>query len=195
MSQANGPDLRRAVFLDRDGTLNVDTGYPSAAEDVRLVPRAAEGAAMLSAAGYTLVIVSNQSGIARGLISEQQADAVDARIVALLKAQHVKIDGIYRCPHLRGGSVAAFAVDCECRKPKPGLLLRAASEMGLDLHASWAVGDGVRDIEAGLAAGCRVIAVDSVGPVHAGDRPSFPAGTLRAHTLADAARMIVESAA
>lgn len=182
----------RAVFLDRDGTLNADTGYLASPDDVRLVPGAAEGAAILSGAGYRLVIVSNQSGLARGLLTIAQADAVDRRVRDLLAASGVKIDSTYRCPHLPGGRVAEFAGDCECRKPKPGLLIQAARERGLSLQDSWCIGDGVRDIQAGLAAGCRVIAVDSVGPAHEGEQQDFPAEVPRVRNLIDAARLILE---
>ena len=184
----------RAVFLDRDGTLNVDTGYVASPDDVRLVPGAARGAAMLSAAGYRLVIVSNQSGLARGLLTAPQADAVDRRVLDLLAASGVRIDATYRCPHLPGGRVAEYARDCECRKPKPGLLVQAARERGLSLQDSWCIGDGVRDIQAGLAAGCRVVAVESVGPAHEGEQQSFPAEVPRVQTLVDAARLILAEA-
>jgi D-glycero-D-manno-heptose 1,7-bisphosphate phosphatase len=143
--------------LDRDGTLNVDTGYVARPQDVRLIDRAAEGAKLLAAAGFTLVVTSNQSGIARGLMTERDADAVDARILALLADRGVTIAGVYRCPHLRDGTVAALAVECDCRKPKPGLLLRAAKDLEIDLARSWSVGDSERDVQAGLAAGCRAV--------------------------------------
>ncbi|HXN08954.1 MAG TPA: HAD family hydrolase [Candidatus Acidoferrales bacterium] len=177
--------LRRAVFLDRDGTLNVDTGYISRPEDVRLLPNAAEGARALSEAGYTLIIVSNQSGIARGMMTTLQADAVDAKLLDLLRARGVRVAATYRCPHLPDGSVAEFAVDCDCRKPKPGMIAQAARDLAIDLPQSWTVGDGVRDVEAGLAAGTRAVLI-SDGDVGAG------AGTraMRATDLLDAARII-----
>jgi len=183
--------LRRAVFLDRDGTLNVDTGYVSEPQAVRLIPGAAQGAALLAAGGYLLVVTSNQSGIARGLLSEEQANAVDRRVLQLLREHGVAIDHVYRCPHLPAGTVAKFAIECDCRKPKPGLLTRAARELGIDLARSWVVGDRVRDIQAGLAAGCRTVAVQSAGPAHAGEFMQFPAGTIHARTLTDAARIIL----
>jgi D-glycero-D-manno-heptose 1,7-bisphosphate phosphatase len=154
---------RRAVFFDRDGTLNVDTGYVSQPSDVALVEHAAESAKKLADAGYTLVIVSNQSGIARGMMTVEQADAVDKRLLAMLRERGVAIEAIYRCPHLPGGSVPDYAVDCDCRKPKPGLFLRAARELDLDLEASWVIGDSARDVQAGLAAGCRAIELSPNG--------------------------------
>jgi len=151
---------RRAVFLDRDGTLNVNTGYVSSPDDVRLIDGAADGARKLAAAGYALVIASNQSGIARGLITPAAVDSVDERVLALLRERGVSIEAVYRCPHLPGGMVAAYAHECECRKPKPGMLVWAAADLGLDLSSSWAVGDSERDVQAGLAAGCRAILLE-----------------------------------
>jgi D-glycero-D-manno-heptose 1,7-bisphosphate phosphatase len=182
---------RRAVFLDRDGTLNVDREYVGEPRDVELVPNAAKGARMLADAGYVLVVVSNQSGIARGLFTEDDADAVDERLARLLVERGVTIAASYRCPHLPDAPVPAYAVVCDCRKPLPGLILRAAADLSIDTKRSWAVGDRPRDIAAGAAAGCRTIAVDPV------PRPRDPEdfGAIqpdyRAHDLVDAARRII----
>ena len=158
----------RAVFLDRDGTLNADSGYVADADDVRLEDNAAEGAAELEHAGFALVITSNQSGIARGMLTEAQADAVDARVQALLRRHGVTIAASYRCPHLPEGSVTRYAVECDCRKPKPGMLLRAARDLGIDLSRSWTIGDGARDVEAGLAAGTKTVRITR-DPADTGD--------------------------
>lgn len=179
-----GTELRRAVFLDRDGTLNVDTGYISHPESVRLVPNAAEGARALSEAGYALVIVSNQSGIARGMMTTAQADAVDEKVLDLLRERGVHIEANYRCPHLPGGQVAEFAVECDCRKPKPGMIAQAARDLGLDLAKSWTVGDGKRDVEAGLAAGTRAVLISDDEAQHVDGR------IVRARDLLDAAHII-----
>jgi D-glycero-D-manno-heptose 1,7-bisphosphate phosphatase len=138
----------RAVFLDRDGTLMVDTGYPRDPAEVRLLPGATVALTRLKEHGFRLVVVSNQSGIARGLVTQEEARAVHDRFVGCLAAQGVVLDGVYYCPHGPDGS-------CDCRKPRPGLLKRAAEELGLDLERSFAVGDLPRDVEAGVAAGCR----------------------------------------
>jgi D-glycero-D-manno-heptose 1,7-bisphosphate phosphatase len=180
-----GSSLRRAVFLDRDGTLNVDTGYVASASDVRLIPGAAQGAKRLADAGYALVIASNQSGVARGMMTEAMADAVDARLLELLREHGVSIEASYRCPHLPGGEVQRYAVECECRKPKPGMLVQAARELGLDLASSWMVGDGERDVEAGLAAGTRAVLIGGHDE-HAADA----ARVYRAKDLLDAACII-----
>ena len=182
---------RRAVFLDRDGTLNVDRKYVGKPQEVELIPNAVEGARMLADAGYVLVVVSNQSGIARGYFTEKDAAAVDDRVAELLAAAGVTIGASYRCPHLPDAPLPQYAVACDCRKPLPGLILRAAADLSLELRSSWAIGDRARDIAAGAAAGCRTIAVDPVPrPAIEEDfsavRPDF-----RVHDLVDAARHII----
>ena len=176
---------RRAVFLDRDGTLNVDNGYVSRPEDVRLMPRAAEGAKALADAGYALVIVSNQSGIARGMMTPAQADAVDERLRELLSQHGVRIEATYRCPHLPGGKVAQYAIDCDCRKPKAGMIFQAARDLRLDLERSWTIGNEPRDIRAGLAAGTRVVRISADARTR-GDGPKV----WHARDLLQAARVI-----
>jgi D-glycero-D-manno-heptose 1,7-bisphosphate phosphatase len=146
---------RRAVFLDRDGTLNANPpsgDFVRRPEDLRLLPEAIPALKSLSAAGYVIVVFSNQSGIAKGLMTKHDVDAVNARLREMLAAGGVQLAGIYICPHGNDD-------DCDCRKPKPGLLHRATRELGLDLGNSWAVGDSARDIEAGHTAGCRTILV------------------------------------
>ena len=182
---------RRAVFLDRDGTLNVDRGYVGKPEDVELVPHAAEGARMLADAGYVLVVVSNQSGIARGRFTEDAAAAVDDRVAQLLARQGDSIAASYRCPHLPDAPLPKYAVACDCRKPSPGLILRAAADLSLDLKTSWAIGDRPRDIAAGAAAGCRTIAVDPVPPQEVVEEFGASQPDFRARDLLDAARHVI----
>ena len=189
MSQAQ----RKAVFLDRDGTLNIDREYVGRPADVELVPGAAEGAKLLADAGFALIVASNQSGIARGFFTPQQADAVDARVRELLAGKGVRIEAMYRCPHLPNGTVKEFTRDCDCRKPKPGLFLRAARDLDIALARSWAIGNGARDIEAGVAAGCRSVLVNGADD-EAGLTESETAGVqpdFRARDLVEAARFIV----
>lgn len=140
----------RAVFLDRDGTLIDDIGYISDPEDVRLVPGAADALRGLRDAGFRLVVVSNQSGLGRGLITQEQADAVHHRFVEELGRAGARIDGAFYCPH-------APEDGCACRKPLPGLLLDAARGLGLDLGRSFMVGNSDVDRAAGEAAGARAI--------------------------------------
>lgn len=144
------PTDRRAVFLDRDGTITIDTGYPSNPDEVELLPGAADGLRALRRRGWRLVLVSNQSGVGRGLITPEQAQAVHDRLVVTLRESEVELDGAYYCPHAPEDA-------CECRKPRSGLLRRAATELGLDLAGSVMVGDRQSDVEAGRGAGCTTI--------------------------------------
>lgn len=140
----------RAVFLDRDGTVIYDTGYPHDPDQVALLPGAAEALAELAGNGFKAVVVSNQSGIGRGFVSEAQATAVHERFLSLLESLGVRIDGSYYCPHSPDDG-------CRCRKPSPELLLRAAEDLDLDLGRSIMVGDKPSDVEAGRRAGCATI--------------------------------------
>jgi D-glycero-D-manno-heptose 1,7-bisphosphate phosphatase len=141
---------RPAVFLDRDGTVMEDVGYPRDPETVRLLPGATAALAALQAAGFALVIVSNQSGIGRRIITAEQARAVHERFVSKLAGDGVTIDAFRYCPH-------APEEGCDCRKPRPDMLLNAAAELGLDLSRSTMIGDRASDLEAGRAAGARTI--------------------------------------
>lgn len=185
----------KAVFLDRDGTLNVNTGYVGDPENVVLVPHAAEGARLLADAGFALVVVSNQSGIARGYFSEADADAADRRLRESLAARGVHLAAMYRCPHWPDDERPPGTPLCDCRKPKPGMLLRAAAELQLDLSQSWVVGDRLLDMQAGRAAGCRCVVVRGVPPHHPAEDFSSVRPEHQAADLRDAARYIIEHAA
>jgi D-glycero-D-manno-heptose 1,7-bisphosphate phosphatase len=138
---------RRAIFLDRDGTIIRDAHFLARPDQIELMPGAVEGLRALSGAGFRLIVVSNQSGIARGYFKVEDLQAVERALDALLRREGVIIDAWYYCPHLDEG--------CDCRKPRPGMLLRAARDLGVDLGASYMVGDGERDVEAGRAAGVK----------------------------------------
>jgi D-glycero-D-manno-heptose 1,7-bisphosphate phosphatase len=147
--------MRRAVFLDRDGTLNRPAApgdYVRSPERLELLGGAATAVALLSGAGYLCVVASNQRAVALGMMSELDLAAVDARLRTLLAAGGADLCGSYYCTH--SGDEA-----CNCRKPQPGLLVRAANELAIDLSASWMVGDAPTDIEAGRRAGCRTLRV------------------------------------
>ncbi len=144
----------KACFLDRDGVVIEDADYISDPELVHLIPGAAEAVNLFHAAGYLVILVSNQSGIARGYFTEAQLRQVEARINEKLSEQGAVLDGAYYCRHHTKGIVPEFSVDCDCRKPKPGLLLQAAAEHGIDLSRSFIIGDKVSDTEAGFRAGC-----------------------------------------
>ena len=152
-------NLRPAVFLDRDGVLIADAHYVGSPDRVRLLPGAAESVAALNRAGWPVVVVTNQAGVARGLFPAAAVDAVHAHLLGLLAGYRARVDAVYFCPHHPEGELEALRVECDCRKPRPGMLRRAAGELGLDLAASWMIGDRVSDLEAGAAVGARTILV------------------------------------
>ena len=143
----------RALFLDRDGVINVDTAYVHRWEDYRFVDGALDAIRRLSLAGYRVVVVTNQSGIARGYFTEAQYQTLNRHIVKALVAAGADLAGVYHCPHHPEGIIPQLAVDCDCRKPAPGLILRAADEHGLSVADSVMVGDKPSDIAAARAAG------------------------------------------
>lgn len=149
----------KAVFLDRDNTLIDDPGYIGDPSLVRLLPGVEQAIKSLQAAGYKIVVVTNQSGVARGLITEAGLEKIHDELRRQLAAKEAYLDAIYYCPFHPEGTVEEFAKESELRKPRPGMLLKAASEMDLDLARSWMVGDSPRDIEAGQRAGCRTVRV------------------------------------
>jgi D-glycero-D-manno-heptose 1,7-bisphosphate phosphatase len=154
---------RRAVFLDKDGTLVDDVPYNVDPARVALRPGVVEGLRMLQRAGFVLVVVSNQPGVALGYFEHDALRMVEERIDALLSAAGVVLAGYAWCPHHPGGVRADYAIACDCRKPAPGLLIDAAARHALDLRASWMIGDILDDIEAGHRAGCRTVLVDGGG--------------------------------
>ncbi len=147
MASGGGGSRRRAVFLDRDGTIIEDAGYLADASRVRLLPGAIEALRSFRDRGMMLVVASNQSGIPRGLITPAQHAEVDARVKAVLAAEGVVLDAAYYCPHLPTDA-------CRCRKPLPGMIEQAAREHGIDAARSYMVGDKMSDVAAGRAAGC-----------------------------------------
>jgi D-glycero-D-manno-heptose 1,7-bisphosphate phosphatase len=150
----------RAVFVDKDGTLVPDLPYNADPRRIRLVAGAGAALARLREAGYAIVLVSNQAGVAHGLFAEDELDAVWRRLRALLAREGAVLDAIYYCPHDPAGSDPRYAVACRCRKPRPGMLRRAARAHGFDLCASWLIGDILDDVEAGRRAGCGTVLLD-----------------------------------
>jgi D-glycero-D-manno-heptose 1,7-bisphosphate phosphatase len=150
---------RAAVFLDRDGTIIEETNYLARSEQVRLVAGAAEAIARLNACKVPVVVVTNQAGVARGYFTEAQVNEVHAHLDHLLAAFGAKIDRYYVCPHHPEAGSPPYRQDCDCRKPRPGLLVRAARELGIDLSASCMIGDKLSDLAAGAWAGCQTLLV------------------------------------
>lgn len=149
-----------AVFLDRDGTLVHPAHYPSRREDLRLYDGIGPELQALQQVGFRLVVITNQSGIARGYFTEKDLQAMHDYLRSELERRGVFLDGIYHCPHHPDGVIPALSIRCECRKPQPGMILQAAADLDLDLRRSWFVGDILDDVEAGNRAGCRTILVD-----------------------------------
>jgi len=152
--------MNRAIFLDRDGTLVYPRHYPARPADLCLYAGIGPELRLLQTAGFQLIMITNQSGLARGYFGEADLSLMHEYLARELAKLDVRLDGIYYCPHHPEGTVRDLAIKCECRKPQPGLLFRAAAEHALDLQRSWFVGDILDDIEAGHRAGCRTILVD-----------------------------------
>jgi D-glycero-D-manno-heptose 1,7-bisphosphate phosphatase len=164
--------MDRAIFLDRDGTLVHPRHYPSRPAELLLYSGIGPELRRLQLAGFQLIVVTNQAGLARGYFGAADLDRMHAHLARELARLDVRVDAIYHCPHHPAGIIPALAIECECRKPQPGMLLRAAAERGIDLWRSWIVGDILDDVEAGKRAGCRAVLVDL-------GTESPPAGPLR----------------
>ncbi|HSR53822.1 MAG TPA: D-glycero-beta-D-manno-heptose 1,7-bisphosphate 7-phosphatase [Acidobacteriota bacterium] len=148
-----------AVFLDRDGTVMEDVGYLDNPDRVAIFEEAIEAISALREAGFKIVIVTNQSGLARGLFTEKTLNDIHDTLRAAFQHQGAPLDGIYYCPHHPQAQVARFRRHCNCRKPEPGLLRRAAEQLEIDLGRSYMIGDKVADVIAGHRAGCRSVLV------------------------------------
>ena len=153
----------KAVFLDKDGTLIDDVPYNVNPELINLKDGAVEGLQKLQRAGFKLIVISNQSGVARGYFAKEELEKVEHRIKEMLAGFGIKLDGFYYCPHHPEGRIAEYAIDCNCRKPLPGMLIKAAAEHHVNLKASWMIGDILNDVEAGNRAGCNSILIDNGG--------------------------------
>ena len=148
---------KAAVFFDRDGTLIEDPGYLNHPDQVQILEGAPEVLKELKLLDYLAVVVTNQSGVARGIVSEEMLGRIHERLAELLARKDASLDGIYYCPYHPEGVIPKYRQDSDWRKPAPGMLLAAAEEMDIDLTRSWMIGDSQRDIEAGRRAGCRTI--------------------------------------
>ena len=174
--------MKPAVFLDRDGTMIEDVGYLDAIARVQLFPWTIDSIRALKRAGLAVVVVTNQSGIARGLIDEALVDATHSYLSERIEAGGGRVDAYYYCPHHPRGSVARLALDCGCRKPARGLVDRAASDLGLDPSRSFVVGDKWIDVQLARAVGARAILVRTGSGTAEEGRP--PAG-VSADTIVD----------
>jgi D,D-heptose 1,7-bisphosphate phosphatase len=150
----------KAIFLDCDGTLIEDHGYINHPDQVMLLAGVTDALVELRAMGYKLIVVSNQSGVARGIVTEKVLAQIHSRLKKLLAEKNTSLDRIYYCPYHPDGVVEKYRKESDDRKPAPGMLLTAADKMNIDLNQSWMIGDGDRDIEAGSQAGCRTILIN-----------------------------------
>jgi D-glycero-D-manno-heptose 1,7-bisphosphate phosphatase len=150
---------RPAIFMDRDGTICEEVGYVNHLSRSRLLPGSVEAIRLANDAGFLVVVASNQSGVARGLFDEALVQAVNRQMVARVQEAGARIDAVYFCPHHPREGAPPFRMDCECRKPRPGMLLQAAREHDVDLRSSWMIGDSLVDLEAAAAAGAAPVHV------------------------------------
>lgn len=186
--------MRRACFLDRDGVLNhlvlrPETGErdgPLGAEEMEAMAGCGRWLAAARDAGYLLVVITNQPAYAKGKTTRERLESAQAKLERQLEAQGVTLDGVYSCYHHPTESkVPELACECECRKPKPGLIQQAADELGIDVSRSWMIGDRQSDILAGKAAGCRTIYVEG------GQGPSAPEADFQCSSLGSAVQTIL----
>ena len=165
--------LDPAVFLDRDGTMLVDVGYLDRFERLTFVPYVIDAVRLLTRAGFKIVVVTSQAGIAHGVISEAFVKEAHEEIGRRVADAGGRIDGFYYCPHHPNAEVAMYRTSCDCKKPKPGMIHSAARDLSIDLTRSFIIGDRWRDIEMGQAAGVRGILVETgYGKTEAGRRPT-----------------------
>jgi D-glycero-D-manno-heptose 1,7-bisphosphate phosphatase len=183
----------RAVFLDRDGTINVEKGYVHRIEDFEFIPGAQRAIGMLRDAGFLVIVVTNQSGVARGYYPLETVHRLHRHMDDELAKFGAAVDAYYVCPHHPEGGEDKYSKVCECRKPLAGMLMEAAKDFSIDLASSYMIGDHLSDVEAGLKAGCRPLFVTTG---HGQDELSrVPADVPCYGSLPDAISAIVDSLA
>lgn len=157
----NLKNIQKAIFLDRDGTINKYVGFVRSTDEFELIPGVEEAIKKINESGYLVIVVTNQPVIARGEVTKSELNEIHKKLETKLGYKGAYIDGLYYCPHHphKGyeGEIAEFKIDCDCRKPKPGMLLKAAEDFNIDLEQSWMIGDGENDIKAGIAVGCKTV--------------------------------------
>lgn len=159
----NLKEKQKAVFLDRDGTINKYVGFLRNIDEFELIPGVADAIKAINDSGYLAIVVTNQPVIARGEVSLSELERIHNKMETLLGQKGAYLDAIYYCPHHPhkgyAGERSEYKIDCTCRKPKPGMLLQAAEDFNIDLDQSWMIGDGENDVEAGQAAGCKTVLI------------------------------------
>jgi D-glycero-D-manno-heptose 1,7-bisphosphate phosphatase len=153
--------MNKAVFVDKDGTLVENVPYNIDPDKIRIYADVPEALKSLKKNDFKIIVITNQSGISMGYFSEDELKKANQGFIELMKDQDLEIDGFYYCPHHPEGKIAEYAIECMCRKPKPGLIIQAAKELDIDLSASWVIGDILNDVEAGNLAGCKSILINN----------------------------------
>jgi D-glycero-D-manno-heptose 1,7-bisphosphate phosphatase len=179
---------KAAVFLDRDDTVIRDKVYLSDPEGIELLPGATEAIRLLNVAGVPVILVTNQSGIARGLFDEERLGLIHTRLLAILEGRDAHVDAVYYCPHHPEGTVPAYTKACECRKPAPGLLEQAARDFGLDLSRCFMIGDKEEDVLTIHGVGGKGVLVYTGRPLTKGAVPDYTA-----HDLVEAVQWVLST--
>jgi len=151
--------MNKAIFLDRDGTINYEKNYLGNIDGLRLFPNCAKAIKKANNALFKIVVISNQAGIARGYFTEKETEKINNEIIKRLKRNNAKIDGFYYCPHHYEKGIGKYKIKCSCRKPGIGLVLQAQKDFNINLEKSYFIGDRLTDILAGINAGCKTILV------------------------------------
>ncbi|NEU07132.1 HAD family hydrolase [Flavihumibacter sp. R14] len=183
--------MKKAIFVDKDGTLIPDIPYNADPKLINLNEGVVAGLISLQHEGFSLIVITNQSGVALGYITEDQVEIIGKELSRLLSDNGIHLSGFLYCPHHPKGTITKYATECICRKPKPGLIQQAAARWQIDLNQSWMIGDILNDVEAGNRAGCRTILINNGGETlwQAGEyrTPAFIARNIN-----DAANYILE---
>ena len=183
--------MNKAVFIDKDGTLIPDIPYNVNPDLITLKETALAALEILQNENYLLIVISNQSGVARGYFTEKDLEPVSKKLAELVDVLNITINGFYYCPHHTEGKIEQYTISCDCRKPKPGLILRAVKDFNIDVSKSWMIGDMPGDMEAGKAAGCKTILVEA-NETEAEKKKTVNADYV-VRNLKDAATVIVNS--
>jgi D-glycero-D-manno-heptose 1,7-bisphosphate phosphatase len=182
----------KCVFLDRDGTMIEDVGYLDRLERLKVFPYAIDAVRLLNRAGFKIVVVTSQAGVANGVLTEEFLAEAHGFLAKTFEAGGARIDGFYYCPHSPHATVERYRTDCDCRKPKPGMIHAAARDLSIDIRASFVVGDRWRDVEMGLSAGTKAVLVETgYGRTEATRRPAHIEAVPVVANLIDAASLIL----
>lgn len=184
--------MKKAIFIDKDGTLIRDIAYNTDPDKIELEPYADVALQLLSRQDYSLIVVSNQAGIAKGYFPESDMQGVIIKVKSLLAEAGITLDGFFYCPHHPEGQIPEYTMDCSCRKPEPGMILKAAEMLNIDLAGSWMIGDILNDVEAGNRAGCRSLLINN-GNETMWEFNGYRHPTYTAADLLDAANFIINN--